>query len=53
MCLPSCRKYFTGDAWLALEVVIAAIATNPATFVEGAQIQLMMTQKIPFCVTAV
>ena len=32
MCLSSCRKYFTSDAWLALEGVIAAIATNPCYF---------------------
>lgn len=32
VCLSSCRKYFTSDAWLALEGVVAAIATNPCYF---------------------
>ena len=31
VCLSSCRKYFTSDAWLALEGVVAAIATNLLT----------------------
>jgi len=29
VCLSSCGKYLTTDAWLALEGVVAAIANNP------------------------
>ena len=32
VCLSSCGKYFTSDAWLALEGVVTAIATNPYYF---------------------
>ena len=41
LCLSSSKKYFTGEA------------KNPRYFVEDAQIQLMMIQKIQFCVTVV
>ena len=34
VCLSSCKKCFTGDAWLALEGLVAAIVT--ATTVEDA-----------------
>ena len=29
VCLESCRKYCTADAWLAIIDVVAAIASNP------------------------
>ena len=34
VCLSSCQKYFTSDAWLALEGVVAAMATNPCYLYE-------------------
>ena len=55
MCLSSCRKYFTSDAWLALEGVVAAIATNLCYFC-GRCTNLInddLSQKILFCVTAI
>ena len=29
VCLYQCKKYFTGDAWLAVESVVSAIKSNP------------------------
>ena len=46
VCLESCRKYCTTDAWLVIMDVVATIRNNP---VPG---QSQMTRSRPWCVSA-